>query len=120
MEREEVWLDRLKSADARANRIENELAAARAALAEHKKRIAEKDFDGSSRCGYCHGVGACPRCWGRAGITKLEAALAEKGAALRELFALWNDRPRGFVAAQEKAGRLTAVIERLRALLEKP
>lgn len=23
-------------------------------------------------CGYCHGVGACPRCWGRVGIDRME------------------------------------------------
>lgn len=32
-------------------------------------------------CNYCHGIGACPVCWGRAGITALESerdALKEK------------------------------------------
>jgi hypothetical protein len=28
-------------------------------------------------CDYCHGIGACPRCWGRAAITKLEHRLAK-------------------------------------------
>jgi hypothetical protein len=34
-------------------------------------------FDGDAQCGYCKGIGACPRCWGRAGITKLEEKLKD-------------------------------------------
>lgn len=38
-----------------------------------------------SKCDYCRGVGACPKCWGRANITELQARLAEAVALLRKL-----------------------------------
>lgn len=34
------------------------------------------------KCYYCHGVGACPRCWGRAAITALESERERLAAAL--------------------------------------
>ena len=34
-------------------------------------------------CDYCHAIGACPKCWGRAGIEELKAANARLRTALR-------------------------------------
>lgn len=68
---------------ATGNELREERARTEAALAEVevlKKRWTElkaAPFDGEGECGYCHGVGACPRCWGRAGITKLEEKLKD-------------------------------------------
>lgn len=36
-------------------------------------------------CDYCHGVGACPRCWGRSAIEELTAERAALVDALRDL-----------------------------------
>ena len=41
-------------------------------------------------CTYCHGVGACPECWGRVGIGKLRAEVQRLTAALREARGLVN------------------------------
>ena len=52
-------------------------------LLEERKAVSAADFDGGGTCTYCHAVGACPRCWGRAAITALEqrAEAAERRVA---------------------------------------
>jgi hypothetical protein len=35
------------------------------------------------KCDYCMGVGACPKCWGRAAIEELKTKLSKAERALR-------------------------------------
>ena len=36
-------------------------------------------------CDYCHAIGACPKCWGRAGIDELKAENARLREAIERL-----------------------------------
>jgi len=58
------------------------LSRERDALRTFYDKVKAAEFDGEGKCTYCHGIGACPRCWGRAGITRLEKERDARGAAL--------------------------------------
>lgn len=52
-------------------------------VAEWTAKLEAASHDGGAECSYCHGVGACPRCWGRAAIERLtreDARLAVAGS----------------------------------------
>lgn len=53
-------------------------ALARQIVADHNRaeELAQATFDGKT-CTYCHGVGACPRCWGRAALNNRAEASEE-------------------------------------------
>ena len=42
-------------------------------------------------CRYCFGIGACPKCWGRAGYDRLKAINADLLAALETMTA-WVEK----------------------------
>ena len=44
--------------------------------------LREARGEAEPRCSYCHGVGACPRCWGRAAITEKSRELDDLRAQL--------------------------------------
>ena len=74
---------------------------------------------GAAHCAYCHGHGACPKCWGRAGIERLyterDAALARAEQA--ELTAKLAFKAQG--NADDSAARLSDAYELLEARAEK-
>lgn len=43
-------------------------------------------------CDYCQGIGACPKCWGRAAIEELKAEIAElkEGVRLKKYRLHWK------------------------------
>ena len=51
------------------------------------------------RCDYCHGVGACPKCWGRTAIEELKNERAELLDALNVALA-YVVTPEAFNRAQ--------------------
>ena len=55
------------------SRVEGERDAARRLVADFQAKVAAAEHDGGTECSYCHGIGACPRCWGRAGIERAES-----------------------------------------------
>lgn len=65
------WGDSARETNAAWREMEDALAAVAQAEPELTK------------CDYCHGIGACPRCWGRAGIEELKADLASAREAIR-------------------------------------
>lgn len=42
-------------------------------------------------CDYCRGIGACPKCWGRAGITRLESQRDALLEACKVIEKAWHE-----------------------------
>lgn len=54
------------------------------------------------QCSQCHGVGACPKCWGRSAINELKSdvvKLAKENQVLLELMEFARARCHGYAAA---------------------
>lgn len=67
-----LFRENMEANAARIRELEDALSKAQGFIKNHQARLMAATFDGSEKCDYCHGVGACPRCWGRAAITRLE------------------------------------------------